>query len=114
MARRYRRKAYRRPRRTRRRRSVAHKALRLARTVSYKMAGEVKKMDNNQLVSATAFTQMTPGSSTSLADFALLYSVFGNAGAVQGFEIDDFIGNQVRAKYLYLGIHLQSITNNGA
>lgn len=38
--------------------------------------------------------------------------MFGNAGMVQGIELDDFIGEQIRGKYLYLGLHLQSITSN--
>lgn len=65
-----------------RRRTVATKALRIARSVSRKMAGEVKKMDVNAIIPETKFTQITDALGTaadnafSLPDFAYVYGVF--------------------------------------
>lgn len=106
-----RRKGLRRRRIFRRRRGTATKALAIARGISRKLAAEVKKADNNLLIGSTGFIQLSAGNTSSLADFGLLYNVFGNSGMVQGIQLDDFIGEQIRTKYLYLGIHLQSITN---
>lgn len=62
MARRYRkaRSSRRRFRRRRfSRRGTARKALRIARSVSRKMAGEVKKMDVNDIIPENKFNQIT-------------------------------------------------------
>lgn len=57
MARRYRKaRTGRRRIRRLRRRTVSRKALRIARSVSRKMAGEVKKMDVNAIIPETSFT----------------------------------------------------------
>lgn len=115
MARRFRRsrKSYgRRRRRTYRRHGA--KALRMVRALSRKVAAEVKKVDNVALVLSTSF-QMVLGDTSNAApvtlrDFGHLYNVFGT-GDVQGIQLDDFIGEQVRAKYLYVGLHLQYPTS---
>lgn len=99
-----RRRSYRKARRTRRRRgsfrrrSVVRKALSLARSVTRKMAGEVRKLDVNAIIPEENFTVLTPALGTaadnaqSLPDFGYVYNVFGGA-SVQGLEIDDFTGN---------------------
>lgn len=96
----------------------AGKALRLARSINRKIDAEVKKQDVNAIIPEGAFTQITPALGTaadnasSLPDFAYLYNVF-NTGELstgteeQGIRVGDFVGERVRAKYLYLGFHLQ-------
>lgn len=76
----------RRVRRTRRRaRRVSTKAIRIARSVSRKVAGEVKKTDLNAIIPETAFTSLTPAvgsaadNATSLPDFGYLYTPFGGS-----------------------------------
>lgn len=65
-----------------RRRSGVRKALSRVRSISRKIAGEVKKIDVNAIVPETAFTQITSAigtsadNATSLPDFAYCYNVF--------------------------------------
>lgn len=119
MARRYRRKVRSgRRRRGFRRRTGVRKALSRVRSLSRKIAGEVKKIDVNAIIPETSFTQITNAvgtaadTATSLPDFGYLYSVFSDASSsstdsTQGLDLGDFIGEQIRAKYLYLGLHIQ-------
>lgn len=115
MRRRYRKSFRRKGRRLyRRRKTVARKALRIARSVNRKMAAEVRKLDWNAIIPESDFQQLSPAFGTSndkadsLPDYGYLYPIFSSSnGMVQGVNINDFAGNQVRAKYLYLGIHLQ-------
>lgn len=115
---RFRKSRARRFRRRRSRRSLGGKALRIARSVSRKMAGEVKKNDVNAIIPENKFTQLSNalGTSadnpTSLPDFGYLYNVFTDGSSVtedsiQGINLGDFIGEQIKAKYLYLGVHVQ-------
>lgn len=86
-----------------RRRSGVRKALSRVRSLSRKIAGEVKKMDVNAIVPETSFTQITNAvgtssdNATSLPDFGYLYSVFADVNssstdAVQGLVLGDFVG----------------------
>lgn len=101
-----------------RRRSGVRKALSRVRSLSRKMAGEVKKIDVNAIIPEEKFTPLSPAIgpssdiATSLPDFGYLYNIFQDADdntpdSVQGINIGDFVGNQIRAKYLYVGIHVQ-------
>lgn len=82
MARRYRKSRRFRRRRLRRFRSRASKALTKVRSLSRKIAGEVKKMDKNAIVPENSFTQLTAAVGTasdiagSLPDYGYLYPVF--------------------------------------
>lgn len=61
-------------RKTRRYKRRGGKLRRIVVALSRKMAAEVKKVDNNTLVSSPVFTQLSSGAAnTGLADFGLLY-----------------------------------------
>lgn len=80
------------------------------------MAAEVKKIDCNSIIPEDSFTQLTTAFgtaadiATSLPDFGYLYNVFlvpgYSEGSEQGLDLGDIVGEQIRAKYLYLGVHL--------
>lgn len=113
MRRRYRKSFRRKGRRLyRRRKTVARKALRVARSVSRKMAGEVRKIDVNEIIPENKFTQLSPAFGTaadnaqSLPDYGFVYYPI-NTNFGPGDAISEFTGNQIRAKMLYMGIHLQ-------
>lgn len=75
-------------------------------------------MDVNAIIPENKFTQISNAvgtaadNATSLPDFGFVYNVFndvtdGTADSEQGIQLGDFVGEQIKAKYLYLGIHLQ-------
>lgn len=85
-----------------RRRSGVRKALSRVRSLSRKIAGEVKKMDVNAIIPENSFTLITPAlgtatdNATSLPDFAYVYNVFSDSSntvdASQGLDLGDFVG----------------------
>lgn len=85
----------RRPRRFRRSKTTAYKALRLARQVSRQVAGEVKKFDTSTQVSTSNFTAFGTLNSLYLVD------IVDNTA---GLAYAQLIGNQIRLKYLYVNI----------
>lgn len=75
-------------------------------------------MDVNAIIPENSFTQISPAlgtaadNATSLPDFGYLYNVFidsssSTVNSAQGLQLGDFVGEQIKAKYLYLGVHVQ-------
>lgn len=89
MVKKYRRKGYRKKGRKhyKRRKSGVRKALSMARSLTRKMAGEVKKLDVNAIIPESDFVAITSPLGTaadnpvSLPDFSYVYDVFGGSGA---------------------------------
>lgn len=97
-------------------RSVARKALSLARSTARKLDAEVKKLDVNAIITEDDFTGLSPAignaadNATSLPDFGYAYNLFTtnvDPDNQNGIALSDFIGMRVRAKYIYFGIHIQ-------